>query len=67
MIIQWEAVTIFCDSLENVLTYFQNNHDTMRNEVGSNIFTKFCMFKYIHMFYFLANILYILSRLSYLF
>lgn len=64
---RWQAVTTLYDYLENVLTYFRNNHDAMENEVGSNIFRKFCTFKYIYVFYFFANILHVLSMLSPLF
>jgi hypothetical protein len=35
-----EAVTSLCNSLESVLTYFQDNYDVMEDEVGSNIFKK---------------------------
>ena len=58
---------ILYDYLENVLTYFRDNYDAMEDEVGSNIFQKFQIFKYIYVLYFLADILYILSMLSRLF
>ena len=52
-----------CDSLESILTYFRDNHNTIDDRIGSNIFRKLRTFNYIYVFYFLANILYILSRL----
>lgn len=58
---------ILYDYLENVLTYFRDNYDAMEDEIGSNIFRKFQIFKYIYVLYFLADILYILSMLSRLF
>jgi hypothetical protein len=63
---RWQAVTILCNSLENVLIYFRDNQD-MEDGVGSNIFKKFRTFKYIYVLYFLADILHILSMLSRLF
>ena len=39
----------------------------MEDGIGSNIFKKLHTFKYIYVFYFLADILHVLSRLSRLF
>ena len=60
-------MTTLCDSLENVLTYFWENLDAMKDGVESNIFTKLCMFMYIFVFYILADNLHILSILSHIF
>ena len=60
-------MTTVCDFYESDLTYFQDNHDAIENEIGSNIFRKFCTFKYIYVFYFLIDILHILFVLSRLF
>ena len=39
----------------------------MEDEIGSNIFKKLCIFKYIYVFYCLADILHVLCLLSRLF
>lgn len=62
----WQTVTTFCDSLESVLTYFQDNHNAMEDGIGSNIFRKLHTFKYIYVFFW-VDILHVLSRLSRLF
>ena len=63
---RWQAVTTLCDSLESILIYFREYQDN-EDGVGSNILKKLRTFKYIYVFYFLTDILHILSILSCLF
>ena len=50
--------------LQSIWTYFWDNQDAIEDEIGSNIFKKLRIFKYIYVLLFLAGILHVLSMLS---
>ena len=50
-------MTIICDFLEGIITYFRDNNNVIVDKVRSNIFRIFHILMYIYVIYFFADIL----------
>lgn len=60
------AVTILCDSLKSVMTYFRDLANS-KNAIASILFEKLKNFKFIYCLYFLIDIMHNLSILNRIF
>jgi hypothetical protein len=64
---RWEAITTLCDSLESVLVFMRDCPVSRDDSSPSILYGKLREFKLIYILYFLADILFMLAKLSKIF
>ena len=64
---RYQAISTLCDSLESVLVFFRDYLRSKDEVTSPLLYFKFRTFKYIYVFYFLADLLHSLSVLSKIF